>query len=412
LGGATLKKLIPLILLMMILAAGCDLTGISITTAAPVVNSFNASPSSITAGKSSNLSWNVTGATNVSIDQGIGNVALAGNRDVMPVTTTVYTLTATNKTSVSVLATTQVVVTGTATPPTPPSTSTTGSLPVVNYFSASPSTIYAGDSAILSWSVSNATSISIDHGVGAVGLSGSVSVSPATSTDYILTATNASGYWIKGTTVLVSGVPSTPSFSVTGVIASVNPPSFTGACPTTFYSEAIIAVNGPGPGTVTYRWERSDGGYESTQSVNFTNERSQTVSRWWNVDTSGTYWVRVHILSPNDTTSNQANFTLNCASAPTDGWTGTWSTTYGMMYLTQTGNQVTGTYEHSNGHIVGTVSGNVLTGTWSEAPTYSPPDNAGDVQLTISSDGKTFTGGWRYGSSGSWTMNWTGTTIF
>jgi hypothetical protein len=95
------------------------------------------------------------------------------------------------------------------------------------------------------------------------------------------------------------------------------------------------------------------------------------------------------------------------------GWTGTWETTYGTMVLSQTGNQVTGNYEHDSGHITGTVSGNVLTGTWSEAPTYSPANNdAGDVQLTISPDGNSFTGGWRHGSSGGWTMNWTGTKIF
>lgn len=411
-----MKKLIPLLLLIVILTAGCDLAGISISTSAqpPVISSFSASPASIVAGASSTLNWSVNGATKISIDQGIGNVALTGSRAVMPGATTVYTLTASNAAGVSVTATTQVLVTGSSTPPSPTPPATTSGLPVVNYFTASPSTIYTGDSTILSWSVSNATSVTIDNGVGVVGLTGSVSVSPSTSTSYILTATNAVGWWTKGTTVLVSGA-TLPSFAITNLTVSADPPFFSGACPTTFNFYAVITANGPG--TVTYRWEASNGGVEPVQSISFSDAGSQTVSTTWQLGAAGSYWKRVHVFTPNEIISNQASCTLSCKlllqlTPLTSDWSGTWSTTYGMMTLTQTGDQVSGTYEHSNGHIVGTVSGDVLTGTWSEAPTYTAPDNAGDVQLTISSDGKTFTGGWRYGSSGSWTMNWNGTTIF
>jgi len=401
-----MKKLIPLLLLMVMFTAGCDLAGISLTTTTqpPVVSSFNANPPDIDAGESSTLNWSVTGATSVSIDQGTGNVALTGSRAVMPGATTVYTLTATNAAGISVTATTQVIVSGTSTPPTP-----TG-LPVINYFTANPTNIYAGDSSLLSWNVSNATSVNIDHGVGTVGSSGSTLVLPATSTTYTLTATNTAGWYSKSATVSVSGVPSPPSFYVTGVTASANPPSFYGACPTNFNFYAVITVNGPG--TVTYRWEGSDGGLEPIHSISFAGAGSQTVSTSWQLAATGSYWERVHVFTPNEAISNPASFSLSCASAPTGIWAGTWETTYGTMILSQSGNQVTGSYEHSNGIIVGTVSGNVLTGTWSEAPTYTAPDNAGDVVLTISPTGTTFTGSWRYGSSGGWAGSWSGTTIF
>jgi hypothetical protein len=409
-----MKKLIPLILLMVMLSAGCDLSGISITTGTqPVISSFSASPASIAAGASSTLDWSVTGATKISIDQGIGNVALTGSRAVMPGTTTVYTLTASNAAGVSVTATAQVLVTGSSTPPSPTPPTTSGP-PVINYFTATPPEIYSGGSAILSWDVTNATSTSINHGVGAVSISGKTVVSPGTTTVYTLTATNSAGDYTRTATVYVSGVPP-QSFGVTSVTASAVPPSFSGTCPTTFNFSGAIAVSGPG--TVIYRWESSDAGAEPMQSINFLSAGLQEVSTSRQLGTTGSYWERLHVFTPNEIISNQANFTLSCKllmhlTPLTWDWSGTWSTTYGMMHLTQTGNQVTGTYEHSNGHIAGTVSGNVITGTWSEAPTYTAPDNAGDVQLTISSDGKTFTGGWRYGSSGSWTMNWNGTTIF
>jgi len=74
-----------------------------------VINLFEASPPSIASGESSTLEWNVSGASMVSIDPGIGNVSLTGNRMVSPTATTVYTLTATNEAG-SVTATAQVAV--------------------------------------------------------------------------------------------------------------------------------------------------------------------------------------------------------------------------------------------------------------------------------------------------------------
>jgi PGF-CTERM protein len=92
-------------------------------------------------------------------------------------------------------------------------------------------------------------------------------------------------------------------------------------------------------------------------------------------------------------------------------WTGTWDTNWDEMELVQIGNQVTGTYVYDNGKIVGVVSGYTLTGTWSEAPSYNPPNDAGDIELTISPDCNSFTGNWRYGSTGDWSGDWTGTRV-
>lgn len=97
---------------------------------------------------------------------------------------------------------------------------------------------------------------------------------------------------------------------------------------------------------------------------------------------------------------------------PSGAWTGKWDTGHnGLMTLTQTGNSVTGVYEHEGGRITGIVSGNVFTGTWSEAPSYRPPDDAGDMEFTLAADGKSFTGRWRYDSSGNWYTSWNGSLI-
>src|SRR4030042_2090124 len=113
-----MKKLIPLVILAIMLTAGCDLAGINLTTTtqSAAINSFGSSPAAIAPGESSTLSWSVTGATTVSIDQGIGNVALTGTRVVMPGATTVYTLMDFNAAGLSVTATGQGTVRGRAPP--------------------------------------------------------------------------------------------------------------------------------------------------------------------------------------------------------------------------------------------------------------------------------------------------------
>ena len=55
---------------------------------------LSASPSTIERGQSSTLSWTTTGATSVSIDQGIGDVSTSGSRTVSPSSSTTYALTA------------------------------------------------------------------------------------------------------------------------------------------------------------------------------------------------------------------------------------------------------------------------------------------------------------------------------
>jgi hypothetical protein len=66
-------------------------------------------------------------------------------------------------------------------------------LPVVSDFSVTPVFLEAGSSGMLAWSVLGASSVSISPGLGTVATSGTVAVSPAATTAYTLTATNASG---------------------------------------------------------------------------------------------------------------------------------------------------------------------------------------------------------------------------
>lgn len=68
-----------------------------------------------------------------------------------------------------------------------------GTLPNVNFFSASSETVPPDSVVILVWSVSRADSVSISNGIGKVEAQGRYTVIPGASTAFILTATNPAG---------------------------------------------------------------------------------------------------------------------------------------------------------------------------------------------------------------------------
>lgn len=82
----------------------------------PSIGSFNANPDIVEKGKSSVLTWDVTSATKVSIEPGIGTVSLTGSQRIFPDKNTTYFLKATNEAG-SVDATKVVYVQESSTPP-------------------------------------------------------------------------------------------------------------------------------------------------------------------------------------------------------------------------------------------------------------------------------------------------------
>jgi hypothetical protein len=103
--------------------------------------------------------------------------------------------------------------------------------------------------------------------------------------------------------------------SVSVVNATVDIPSFTGACPKTFTFSGTIATSGPA--TVTYRWERSDNAQSPIQTLTFAAAGSQTVTETWQLGATYSGWERLHVLTPSDLLSNQATFNLTCSSRVT-----------------------------------------------------------------------------------------------
>ena len=78
-------------------AVGCGAVAPATPAAKPAISSFSASPPSISQGQQATLSWNVSGATTVTIQPDLGTQGLTGSLTLTPNATVTYTLTANNQ---------------------------------------------------------------------------------------------------------------------------------------------------------------------------------------------------------------------------------------------------------------------------------------------------------------------------
>jgi hypothetical protein len=76
--------------------------------------------------------------------------------------------------------------------------------PVINSFTANPSYIQSGQAVVLTWTVSNASSVTLSPEIGSVPSSGSYNVTPGYTITYTLSATNSAGSVSASTTVTVA----------------------------------------------------------------------------------------------------------------------------------------------------------------------------------------------------------------
>jgi len=166
------------------------------------IGSFSATPSSLGAGGGNvTFNWSTQYATTVEHSV-YGMLPLSGSASLLVTTSTTFTLLLRGPGGISTLS---VTVTVAATPPEIPPP--TGSLV------ATPTTISQGQTATLTWASTNATSASINNGVGAVSpvAAGTVTVSPPQTTTYELRLVGAGGVSIYTATVIVRQVTPPPS---------------------------------------------------------------------------------------------------------------------------------------------------------------------------------------------------------
>lgn len=197
-------------------------------------------------------------------------------------------------------------------PPPPPPPGAT-----VN-FVANPTSIAQGQCSTLRWDVEGVREIYFE-GVGVTGHEQRQQC-PTRTTTYTLRVVFTDGSTQNYTqTVTVTGgneggaltINPATTFTVSNVTVSVNRSSYNGPCPNTFTASAKITTNGAG--TVKYRWERSDGTNSDARTLQFDAAGEKSVTNYdWSIPSSGNYWVRLHVLEPNDLASNRGETTWTC----------------------------------------------------------------------------------------------------
>lgn len=213
---------LPIVACLMI-ATGCGSDGNALPgptptptpTPTPVLPTvqFTAEPSTVLAGDFTTIAWQTSGATAVTVvpnlneDDDGTDLPLSGSRTIVAIETTTYVLTATGPEGSSTAS-----VTVTVTPRAPTITLT-----------VSPDSIIRGQSATLNWTSENATSISIEPGVGTFQEpNGSVQISPEATTTYTATATGTGGTTQATVTVTVAE-PGELAVTLSAVPSSIAP---------------------------------------------------------------------------------------------------------------------------------------------------------------------------------------------
>jgi len=166
------------------------------------VNNFSASPSLIDAGQTSRLTWNESEKNISSVRiTGIGGDNNTYNippgqqfLDVSPASTATYTITVTSNDCAAQTANQSLTV-------------TVASCPTINSYTATTTNIVAGGSSTLQWSTSNAVQVLLNG--RPVNTTGSLTVTPSTTTTYRLTAVSSNGACNveQSITITVAGCP-------------------------------------------------------------------------------------------------------------------------------------------------------------------------------------------------------------
>jgi hypothetical protein len=169
-------------------------TTVTVIPAPAPTLTFSANPLVITSGATSTLTWSSANITTCTASHGwSGSQALSGNLIVSPATTTSYVLDCSGLGG-SIQATSTVTVN-----PLP--------LPTVS-LSGDPAIITNGATSTLTWSTTNATSCTASDGwSGSQGTSGTMVISPATTTTYVLNCIGSGGSTFATTTVMVNPAP-------------------------------------------------------------------------------------------------------------------------------------------------------------------------------------------------------------
>ncbi len=211
------------------------------------ITSFSASPTSVSAGSSSTLSWGTTGCTNVTVSgPGVSSSSLNGSVSTGALASSAtYTINASGTGGSAPSRTATVSV-------------NTASTCAVDSFTASPSSVTSGSSSTLSWSTSNCSSVSVSGGAisGSHGVSGSLSTGASVTRSVTVTVPAPAAFctinsFSASPTQVLAGSSSTLYWSTSNCATVVVSGGNLGNVPTSASSIGTGAIYGPTTFTLT-----------------------------------------------------------------------------------------------------------------------------------------------------------------
>jgi len=343
--------------------------------------SLSASPSSITSGQTSVLSWSSTHATSCTSSDFSTGGATSGTFAVAPGVTKTYTVTCSGS-SGSANASATVTVTAAAQSPT-------ASL------SASPSSVSSGGSSLLTWSSTNATSCTGTGFSTGSATSGSVSTGALSSSkSYSVTCTGAGGTASAATSVTVN---SSAFASLTVSSASITQGqtiSMGWTCSDTpangqnilssMAGDSYGTVNGTGSGSIS--WTPQGTGTRTYTLNCYTNSSGiLSDSKSVTVNVASAAPVVSLTANPNTITSGQSTTLTWSSSNATSCTSGTFATgnaTSGTASVSPASSQwysvtCTGPGGSTTANALVTVNGGYAQSTYYSQASYAPPTTCG-----------------------------------
>jgi chitodextrinase len=189
--------------------------------------------------------------------------------------------------------------------------------PTITSFSANPAVIASGQKSTLSWTVSNATSLSL-NGINVTGANSLVVSSTATTT-YVLTATNNGGSATTQTTVTVSSDTTPPTVSITAPASGVTVSGLVPISATASDNVAVasVAFDIDGSAIATDTSSPYNVNWSSTTVANGTHTITAVA-----VDTSGNQATSSAVtIVVNNSSSQSTAFIQSASQAQTNGQT-------------------------------------------------------------------------------------------
>lgn len=265
-----------------VLAANFRVGGSSSSSSCSISN-FSPTDRTIDRGDSTRLNWTTTGCTSVTVSTVGSGLDANSSEYVSPTSDRTYTLTAYPGGST---ATTTVYVRN---------SNTSCDIDYFTANSSSSTTINRGDTATLRWGTTNTTNVDISPNYSGRAADGSISVSPYSSTTYVLTAENGNCTRSQSVTVYVrdTAINSMPqAITTTAVVTGYSTAQLNG----------IAVPNTSNTTNAWFEWGNSTGLGSRTGSQSI-NSNASTVYRDTvsGLSTGTTYYYRAVVQNNNGT---------------------------------------------------------------------------------------------------------------